>query len=206
MQLQSYKNKIEYTSLFAPVSGYVTSVLFEESEMVDAGTQVFSVMDSRHSEVEIDVPADVFLNRDKITSISATSSFHPDSYPLHIVTTNPKADANQLYHLRLAFTSTPPSNLTAGLNVSVSVEMSSASPSGYSLPVHSLVARPDGSRFVWTVSPDSSVVARDVVVSSVTSDGLALISSGVSPADKVVKAGGSHLHPDDKVVIISSSK
>ena len=104
VQLQSNVNKLNYTKLYAPSSGYIQSVNFEESEMVDAGTSVFTLIDTRSLEVVTNIPSDIYLLRQKFTSIECTSPNNPSQkYAMKILSVAPKADGNQLYALRLGF-------------------------------------------------------------------------------------------------------
>ena len=63
VQLQVNKNKLAYTKLYAPVSGYVKSVNFARSEMVDAGTPLISMMDVSGLDVQTDISAPDYMDR-----------------------------------------------------------------------------------------------------------------------------------------------
>ena len=65
VQLQSNRNKIAYTRLYAPTDGYVQSVNFSPAEMVDAGTAVLSLMNTSQMEVVTDIPAEIYLMREQ---------------------------------------------------------------------------------------------------------------------------------------------
>ena len=63
VQLQVNKNKLAYTKLYAPVSGYVKSVNFAKSEMVDAGTPIISMLIVSGLEVQEHIASEYFLSR-----------------------------------------------------------------------------------------------------------------------------------------------
>lgn len=106
VSLQSNKNKLEYTRLYAPTSGYVQSVNFEASEMVDAGTPIITLLDVHQMEVSINIPAGLYLEKDRITGYVCKGAFDGGAeIPLRLISITPKADNNQLYKVRLAMAS-----------------------------------------------------------------------------------------------------
>ena len=116
VQLQVNKNKLDYTRLCAPVSGYVREVNFDEAEMVNAGTPVISLLDVGGMEVELDVPATVYRRQADIERITCQTADTPaKSISMKLLSLTPKADATQLYRMRLGFSSTPDASLTAEL-------------------------------------------------------------------------------------------
>jgi len=201
VQLKTYKNKLAYTRLVSPVSGYVQKVNFERAEMVDAGTPVFTIINTSQLQVEVDIPLSVYQNRQHITS--ATCQAGGKSYALRMGNITPKADNNQLYKALFTFATSPGKDVSAGMNVSVNLRMAGQRPSGgLSVPV-SAVVNEGGSTYVWVVGTDSTVTRQPVTVDQIGSDGRAVISAGLHGGETIVKAGVHALHDSVKVKVVA---
>lgn len=205
VQLQVNKNKLDYTRLCAPVSGYVRQVNFDEAEMVNAGTAVISLLDVGGMEVELDVPATVFRNQADIESISCQSSDTPNKViPMKLLSLTPKADATQLYRMRLGFTSTPDASLTAGRNVRVRLCLAEAdSLRNFVLPLSSLFQE-QGESCVWVMGGDSIINKVKVNIQATTPEGRAIVS-GLEGDEAVVRAGVHALREGDQVRVIEEA-
>lgn len=205
VQLQSNKNKLDYTRLYAPVNGYVQSVNFDPAEMVDAGTPVISLLDVNSMEVYADIPADLYMQRDGIVAVNCLTPTAPKPVAMKLLSITPKADGNQLYRMRLAFAEGKPSGLTAGMNVSVNVTVkkTTTQASRLTLPLHALFDD-GGTTCIWTVTADSIARKTPVTVSGIDNNGNAIIAAGLDGNEKVVKAGVAAVHENEKVNIIST--
>ena len=71
VNLQVNRNKLDYTRLYAPASGYINKVNFERAEMVNAGTPVFSLISQGQMEVEVSLPLWTYLHRGDIREATA---------------------------------------------------------------------------------------------------------------------------------------
>lgn len=201
VQLQVNKNKLAYTRLYAPTAGIIEAVNFSPAEMVDAGTAVFSMLDTGGLEVVCDIPAKVYRERESFTDFSCRSSLDGAEVPLRLLSIVPKADGNQLYRMHLAVEN--PALLTAGMNVEVSIATDSGEGGAASLSIpSSAIFRHDGKTCVWLLQPDSTVVLREVSTEGGLDGSSVAVSSGLSPADEVVRAGVSALHEGEKVRVV----
>lgn len=207
VQLQVNRNKLDYTRLEAPVSGYIQSVNYEPSEMVDAGMAIATLLDTRSMEVVVDIPSEVYLQRDHIKKISCKSSAISDTViPMRLLSITPKADGNQLYRVRLAFADGKSlRRLTAGMNIETSFTISVADnaypETACILPMHS-VFNDNGQDFVWVVSPDSTVHKTPVTLDGIADDGQIVISGGINAGQQIVRAGVEYLQDGEKVNIL----
>ena len=205
VQLQVNKNKLDYTRLCAPVSGYVREVNFDEAEMVNAGTPVISLLDVGGMEVELDVPATVYRRQADIERITCQTADTPaKSISMKLLSLTPKADATQLYRMRLGFSSTPDASLTAGRNVQVQLRLAGTdSLQSFVLPVASLFQE-QGESYVWTVGEDSIINRMKVSVQGTTPEGRAIVA-GLKGDESVVRAGVHALREGEKVRVIDES-
>lgn len=204
VQLQTNRNKLDYTRLYAPADGVVQAVNFEPSEMVDAGTPVVVLMESGGFEVEADMPQDVYMRLGKLTEATChTSAIQGEPMPMRLSWVVPKADGSQLYKVRLAFEGKADDRLTAGMNVEVDVQLSdSVAGSQYVLPLHALFQ--DGGRtFVWTVDKDSVVHRTAVDVTRLDGEAHAVVKAGFKGDERIVRAGVHTLREGEKVRILA---
>lgn len=205
IQLQNAKNQLSYTSLRAPVSGTIQKVHYEPSEMVNAGMPVMDLIDTRRMEVEINVPDEIY--RQLANTTQAYCIVAGERYGLQRTSVLTKADANQLFTVRYAISG----KLSAGVNVDVFVEMAGdvevdgLKVNGLSIPAHAIF-EDDGKPYVWVVEKDDVVKRHAITLNGVDSEGMAVVSSGITVNDRVVKAGVKALHDGDKVKVLTQQK
>ena len=197
IKLQNAKNQLSYTQLTAPVDGTIQKVNFEPSEMVSAGLPVMDLIDTRSMEVEVNIPADVY--RQLANTTEAYCMAAGQRYSLHKKSVLAKADANQLFTVKYAIDG----QLSAGVNVDVYIEIGgSQTVSGLSIPAHAIF-EDGGKTYVWVVEQGDVVKRHAITTSRVDSEGMAVVESGISASDRVVKAGVKALHDGDKVKIVT---
>lgn len=197
IKLQNAKNQLSYTQLTAPVDGTIQKVNFEAAEMVSAGLPVMDLIDTRSMEVEVNIPADVYRMLANTSEAYCTAA--GQSYRLHKKSVLAKADANQLFTVKYAIDG----QLSAGINVDVYIEIGgSQTVSGLSIPAHAIF-EDGGKTYVWVVEQGDIVKRHAITTSRVDSEGMAVVESGISVSDRVVKAGVKALHEGDKVKIVT---
>lgn len=205
VQLQTNRNKLDYTRLYAPTEGVVQTVNFEPSEMVDAGTPVVVLMESGRLEVEADMPQDIYMRLGNMTKMRCRTTLASDRpMPMRLAWVVPKADGSQLYKVRLAFEGKADSRLTAGMNVEVDMQLSdSTNQRHYVLPLHALFQE-KGRTFVWTVDQDSVVHRMPVNVVRLEGKEQAVVEAGFKADECIVRAGVNVLREGEKVRILAA--
>ena len=197
IKLQNAKNQLSYTQLTAPVDGTIQKVNFEPSEMVSAGMPVMDLVDTHKMEVEVNIPAEVY--RQLSQSSEAYCIAAGERYELHRIGVLAKADANQLFTVKYAIDG----RLSAGVNVDVYIEIGGdETVKGLSIPAHAIF-EDGGKTYVWVVEEGDIVKRHAITTNSVDSEGMAVVESGISVTDRVVKAGVKALHEGDKVKIVT---
>lgn len=203
IQLQVNKNKLEYTKLYAPVSGYVNSVNFSPSEMVDAGTPLFEMMDVSGLEVQADITASDYLERASFRTFTCRTA-SGETLPLTLSGIVPKADGNQLYKMTLRLPSGKgTAEFVPGTNVEVIVSKSATEQGSGALVLPSGAVRYDGGQYyVWTVGADSTLIRVNVSASASRESGK-IIVKGIENGTEVVSAGAATLREGEKVRILA---
>ncbi|MCH5328624.1 MAG: efflux RND transporter periplasmic adaptor subunit [Coprobacter sp.] len=208
IQLQNNKNKLEYTTLVAPVSGYVQRVDFETAEMVNAGTPVITLLDVSHLEVEFYIPASLYPQQNSFSEFACHTSYAPLSeYDMKLISITPKADGNQLYKVRLQFAQPTEKTLTAGMNVEVNFKISNLekkSGSTFTVPLHAVFSNGSQS-YVWILDENSQVIKQEITTDGIDSEGDIIVISGLTGSEQIVKAGVNALHENEKVNVIEEA-
>ncbi|WP_025074887.1 efflux RND transporter periplasmic adaptor subunit [Bacteroides faecichinchillae] len=207
VQLQINKNKLEYTTLKAPVSGYIQTVNYEKAEMVQAGSPIVNLLDVSKIEVEVDIPASLYMQQDKFSGFSCASSLSPNvSHPLTLISINQKASSTQLYKMLLSLTDNHSTKLTAGMNVVVNISLTDAQPNitGFTLPVNSIFSEQEKS-YVWVLGNDSTVSKREIKLQGIDTTGKAIITEGIQGNEQIIKAGVHSLTENEKVHVLPES-
>jgi RND family efflux transporter MFP subunit len=209
VNLENNRNRVNYTRLYAPVSGYVLKLNFEKSEMVNAGTPIVELMDNSSFEVHVDLPQEAYVKRNSFRSFTAQT---PDgaTVPLTLISITPKADNNQLFTMRLSLPKSA-AKLTSGMNVAVTINRDNdltasqpgeASQSYYKLPLRSVFYDAKRNPAVWVVNADSTVTATSVVLGDMTDGNMVAITAGLKGNETIVRAGINSLKQGEKVTII----
>lgn len=204
LQLQIEENRLSYCRLTSPASGIVTKVNFENSEMVDAGTPVFELMDNSSLEAIVDLPVRLYTQRAHFAEFLGESALAPGKVvSLNMLSLTPRADNTQLYRLRLAVPAN--SGFTPGMNINVSIVSHGDSGSGVSVPLSALFDS-DGRKYVWKVNPADSVISKAEVTTTGTGEnGCVNVTAGLRSDEIIVRAGVHHLSEGEKVAIISEN-
>lgn len=196
------REQMGYTRLYAPFSGYIQKRLFQPHETVSAGMPVYAVVSKGLPEIEINLPASVYVRREQFKGYTCTFDLYPHhTYPLTLVSISPKANANQLYTMHLRMTQTADAPMPSlGMNASVSIRMDSVATPSLSVPTSALLSKDDAS-YIYIYQPkDQTVQQRAVHVHRLTEDGRAIISGeGIAAGIPVVGAGVHHVKNGEQV-------
>lgn len=202
VQVKANKNTLEYTTLRAPVSGYIQSVNFVKSEMVNAGTPVVTFIDVSSVKVETELPASLFLRQDDFVNYSCRTNLVPGkNIPLQLSGINKKSNSRQLYKMNFVPESSN-SGLAPGMNVEVMITMKEETGSGNTctIPAKAVFKKGDN-EYVWTV--ENNVARRkEVETGGVDHSGRIIILSGISERDEIIVAGLRVIEEGDRVNII----
>ena len=200
-KFENAKNQLSYTILRAPFDCYVQKHILDEASVVGAGTPVVTVISAGVPEVEINIPASEYANRADFRKFSASFDFRPgERMALKPVSISPKANANQLYTMRLRFEGGEKNYPSPGMNTLVEITSYSSDSLYAQIPAPALFSR-NGKSYVWLCS-GGKVTECEVYVKSLDLDGNAIVSSGIEVGDEVVVAGVHTLHEGDRVSVM----
>lgn len=198
---EHHKDELSYTKLYAPFNGYIQKHLFKAHETVGAGMPVLSMVGQGASEVEINLPAAEYIRREQFTDYQCTFDIYPDKvYPLRLIGITHKANANQLYTMRLQLMTEGLPTPSAGMNTMVNIRLNDGS--SQELKVASgAVLQKDGKSGVFVYNAQNNQVQfKEVDLLRLTSDGQAVVVSTQLKAGDVVVSAGAHSISDGETV------
>ena len=198
---QHHKDQLGYTRLYAPFNGYIQKRLFEAHETIGAGMPVLSMISGGAPEVEINLPAAEYIRREQFNQYHCTFDIYPDpSYPLKLISVTPKANANQLYTMRLQLVADKHPVPSPGMNTMVTIRCDSDDTHSMSVPCNAILQK-DGKAGVFVYTPsDNKVSRREVTIVRLMSDGRCIITSDeLKPGELVVSAGIHHIQSGETV-------
>lgn len=198
---QHHKDQLGYTRLYAPFNGYIQKRLFEAHETIGAGMPVLSMISGGAPEVEINLPAAEYIRREQFNQYHCTFDIYLDrSYPLKLISVTPKANANQLYTMRLQLVADKQPVPSPGMNTMVTIRCDSDDAHSMSVPCNAILQK-DGKAGVFVYTPsDNKVSRREVTIVRLMSDGRCIITSDeLKPGELVVSAGIHHIQNGETV-------
>lgn len=191
-KLANHRDQLGYTRLTAPFSGYVQSCLFDKGETVGAGMPVVSIISSGQLEVEVNLPASAFVHRSDFQRYTCTFDVFPGrTFSLEPVGVTEKANANQLYTMRLRIASSEAKPLpSAGMSTMVSIGSRNAAADEWIVPENGIVNE-KGKVCVYVIR-HKRAERCPIVVKQLRANGTALVSSTALNEGDCVVAAGAH--------------
>lgn len=196
-----HQDELSYTRLYAPFDGFVQKRLFKAHETVGAGMPVLSLVSTGAPEVEINLPAVESVRRDRFDSYACTFDVYPGrTFPLKFISITPKANANQLYTMRLQCSPDELPLPSPGMNTMVTIYCRAEGEPQYAVP-GGAVLQQEGKTYVFVYnSSNRQVSRREVTVIRLLTDGRSLVTSAqLKPGEPVVASGVHHVKEGDRV-------
>lgn len=205
-QLEIQKNKYEYTTLKAPVSGCIQKVNMHRGEWAGVGSCIATLLDLSRMEVEVGLPSELYHKRDLFDQVTCFLSRTPEKiYPLDQMKAVVKSDGNQLYKVLFRIQGTERNEITAGMNVQVHILLKDGSrDTSLLLPSSSVCKDATGSPYVYVVTPENTLNKAEISVLGIEGNEIC-VRGELSAESKVVKAGVSSLQEGQKVKVIQTS-
>lgn len=199
-QLESAKNKLEYTRLTASFSGVIAKKFVENFQEVNAKERVVALHDLNNINFNIEVPETIMINvqRDRTPpKVWAVFDAIPDTqFPLTFKEVSTEADSvTKNFQVTFSMPSPKGHNILPGMSARVRVEkLPILEPvASIYVPAHAVLKAQDG-HFVYTVTSvddvAGKVVKQPVVIGDITARGIAVFS-GLQEGQHLLVAGMS---------------
>ncbi|MBA3009914.1 MAG: efflux RND transporter periplasmic adaptor subunit [Proteobacteria bacterium] len=205
------KINLDYTRVFAPISGRIGRSLVTEGALVtaDQATAMATIQNLSQIYVDVNQSSSEMM---KLRNLMKTQTQNPEAVLLindeddiyagkgKILFSDVTVDQGTgMVQLRILFPN-PDDELLPGLFVRARIEQSRQD-NAITIPQQAVVRNADGSIMVWTVDQEGRVNTRPIMVSRIIKDKW-LVTSGLKPGDKVVVEGLQKIHPMAKVTIV----
>jgi RND family efflux transporter MFP subunit len=203
---EAHKNTLTDTKLNAPFDGYVQRRFFDVGETVGAGMPVVSMISAELPEVEINIPSSDFVRRDRFETFSCSIDIFPGiTFPLELIGIAQKANLNQLYTVRLKIKERAKQLPMPGMTTIVTIYFQTEEETLVYVPL-SAVFESEGVSTVWIYNPLAQTVERRAVtLTTILSNGKAVVSQGLNAGEIVVSAGVHALSHGQKVKLLSTA-
>lgn len=207
-KFQHAKDQLADCQLKAPYNGYIQTVLHESHETVSAGMPIVSLFCSNGVEIVINIPASEYVQADLFGSYSASFDVLPNqTFPLKLISIAQRANANQLYEVRLLLENNGSNRetvrkITPGMTALVDIQFKEGSESPVEIPTGAVFHKGDQSYvYVFEAQGDGKGVIRQtpVAVASLKSAGTMKVLSGLHIGQQVVESGVHHLTDGQQV-------
>ena len=202
---QHHKDELAYTKLYAPFNGYIQKHLFEAHETVAAGMPVLSMIGSGAPEVEINLPAAEYIHRESFSDFRCSFDLYPGkTYPMKLIGISPKANANQLYSIRLQLLTDGLPVPSPGMNTMVSIFYDDADYNLMQIPAGALLHK-DDKDLVFVYSPEKKTVqhCEVTIVRPLSSGKYIVVSQHLKVGDLVVSAGVNFVEDGETVRLVN---
>jgi RND family efflux transporter MFP subunit len=202
-KLEHAKHQLDDTKLYAPYSGYIQSVKFNEGELIDAGMPVAKLLDTGSFSIDVDLPMSFFVHRENFTSFTCQQPLVSDSvFNLQLIAHQPKAGNNQLFTTEFRLPNHGNTGFLPGMNVEVAISYQSAYKYQVHVPLTSVFNK-DGKAYVWLYNKENSTVhKKEVQPNGMSGNGRVRINSGINTNDFIVVSGVNVLHEGEKVELL----
>lgn len=202
-KLKNHRDQLSYCKIYAPFTGKVQTRYFKSGEIVSAGMPVLQILGTKLPEIEINLPASSYLHRDKFVSYSAQFEVLPGVVvPLKYISIAPKANANQLYTMRLQIVGDA-KGVAPGMSAWITIyAMDDSGVTDVRIPTTSLVHDGNGTHVFLYDAKSQKVRSVNVDVVRLHTDGTAVVSGSVNPGELVVCTGANHIKDGESVQIL----
>ena len=200
-----HKDELSYTRLYAPFDGFIQKRFFEAHETVGAGMPVLSLLSNGTPEVEINLPAAEYIRRSQFSRYHCTFDIYPGKiYPLQLIGITHKANANQLYTMRLKIVVGDLPMPSPGMNTMVSVFYTDENDVTLQVPSGALLSdKGKSSVFVYNQESKTVKLCEVKCIRPLSNGNTIITSEQLHPGDIIVSAGVHAIKDGDKVKPIS---
>ena len=207
-EVEAAKDQLNYTYLKAPFAGLIAQRFVDNFQDVKPKQPILALEDISQVELLVNVPENVIAltksaKGEDIKAVVQYPTAPGKQFPLQLKEYATKSDpATQTYQVVLQMPQPEDINIFPGMSASVTLSLgSSAAPDKQVLiPAIAVVAKPDGTSYVWVVDPKEMMVhSQNVNVGAVTGSKDVQILGGLKGGETIVVAGVLKLQEGMKV-------
>ncbi len=186
------RDRLAYTRLRAPFHGTIAERRYEPHESVQPHEPVFMLEDLEHIEVEVGVPEELMVYRDRLREVEVHVPALDRTYTGTVRTVGVDVlPERQTYPVKVLVDDRD-DELLPGMTAEVTFRADLAADGKLRLPLTAIHDH-EGEPQVWIRGEDGRVTRRPVEIAGLDRSS-ALIESGVNAGDEIVTAGAQRLH------------
>ena len=206
-QLNKAMTDLDYATLEAPFSGYISSKYMDKYQTIRAGDPVVKLQDIDTLEVTVGLPDNLMIRRKDLQNITVVL----EAFPNNVIEARVKELAfdaepeTRTYPLTVQFERPDDVRFLPGMAANVTLNFADKVNGVYFvLPETAIVPDAQGNPSVWVFNEQSSSVAsRTIKTGQMLSNGIEVIS-GLDKGEWVVTAGAHYLASGQKVRLLES--
>jgi multidrug efflux system membrane fusion protein len=207
-EVEAAKDQLNYTYLKAPFAGLIAQRFVDNFQDVKPKQPILALEDISQVELLVNVPENIIAltksaKGEDIRAVVQFPTAPGKQFPLQLKEYATKSDpATQTYQVVLQMPQPEDINIFPGMTASVTLSLgSSAAPDKQMLiPAIAVVAKPDGTSYVWVVDPKEMMVhSQNVNVGAITGSKDIQILEGLKGGETIVVAGVLKLQEGMKV-------
>lgn len=196
----SAKKRVQDSYIRAPFAGYVNKRFIEEGAYLNAGKEVFEIVETARVSLVVRVPERRVLDVEKSKTVKVQTDVYPGfSYDARVKFVGAKADANLNFPVELEIKNVESRPLRAGMYGRAEFGLSGTATT-LSVPRAALVGSVDDAR-VFVVEGES-VVTRDIVAGQTFGHAVEVLG-GLKAGERVVVSGQINLTDGTKVTVLN---
>lgn len=168
---------------------------------------VLTMMSSERPEVEINLPAAEYIRRGQFKEYYCTFDIYPGKHhtlrPLYVI---PRANANQLYTMRLKWENTSLPQPSPGMNTMVTILCDTTEKAPMTIPANAILHE-NGKTSVFLYETAQKKVRKcNIILIGLHTDGKATVTSAqIKPGDLIVSSGIHHIQDGETVTPLSAT-
>jgi RND family efflux transporter MFP subunit len=207
-EVEAAKDQLNYTYLKAPFAGLIAQRFVDNFQDVKPKQPILALEDISQVELLVNVPENVIAltKSAKGEDIKAVVQFPTapgKQFPLQLKEFATRSDpATQTYQVVLQMPQPEDINIFPGMTASVTLSLgsSAATDKQMLIPAIAVVAKPDGTSYVWVVDPKEMMVhSQSVNVGAISGSKDIQILEGLKGGETIVVAGVLKLQEGMKV-------
>lgn len=202
-KLKHANDQLNDTKLYAPFNGYIQNLNYEQGEIVNIGMPVVSLINIDYYNVDIEIPATLFVNRDKFVNVFCQSSLgEKNKIPMQLLNYNVSANSSRLFRMNYRLNPQTDKYIAPGMEVKVIIEYTPTADARIMIPIESIFYI-DNTSNVWIFNEtDKTISSRKILTDKIIGNGYIIVGKGLTGTETIVTAGVNNLKEGAKVEVI----
>ena len=197
--LDAAENSLGYTTVYAPISGYISTKNTNVGQMASPGVEIFSIKNTSTVNAQLNVAESVIpkvsVGAKAIVNVKSIDSSVEGVVTIASPTKNPQTG---MYNVSIAIEN-PEDVLKDGMFADITLTISDAV-DALIIPSDAILEDENGQKYVF-VADDGVAVKKEIVVGIITEEYTEILK-GVQEGDKVIVSGKEYLSDENSKIKI----